>query len=218
MNIYKFAALFLILALVIFSGCSEKGHEGNSTQDHSMHSGKEGEQKKVAQIYENGRVIEFEETAPQIKLTNQDGKIVTNEDLKGKVVLFNFIYTSCKESCPIMTHKFMDIEKAMKDEIKKGLTLISITMDPEHDTPEVLKKHATSINADPAHWSFLTGEKTEVDKVLKGFRFFYQKNEDGSFGHSNAIVMLDRRGVWKYNFNILSVPVDILVERVKKEF
>ena len=205
-------------AFLLLAGCSEKGHEGHSADEHAGHNMKESEKKKTAQIYENGRIIEFAETAPQIKLTNQDGKIITNDDFKGKVVLFNFIYTNCKESCPIMTHKFMDIEKEMQAEIKKGLRLVSITMDPEHDTPEVLKKHAASIKANPEHWTFLTGEKVEVDKVLKGFNFFYQKNEDGSFGHSNAIVMLDRNGVWKYNFNILSVPIDILVERVRKEF
>lgn len=218
MKIKSYIAFFLILGVAIFSGCSEKGHEEHAGHDHSQHSGKEGEKKKTAQIFENGRIIQFEEKAPQIKLTNQDGKIVTNDDFKGKVVLFNFIYTNCKESCPIMTHKFMDIEKEMQAEIKKGLRLVSITMDPERDTPEVLKNHAQSINANPEYWTFLTGDKAEVDKVLKDFRFFYQKNEDGTFGHSNAIVMLDRNGVWKYNFNILSVPIDILVERVRAEF
>ncbi|MDH3975259.1 MAG: SCO family protein [Deltaproteobacteria bacterium] len=212
----KQITLLIMAALIIFAGCSEKGHEDHSS--HEQHTTKKAEKKKTAQIYENGRIVQFEETAPTINLTNQDGKIVTNEDLKGKVVLFNFIYTNCKESCPIMTHKFMDIEKEMQSEIKKGLRLISITMDPERDTPEVLKKHAASINANPEYWSFLTGEKSEVDKVLKGFRFFYEKNEDGSFGHTNAIVMLDRKGVWKYNFSVLTVPVDILVERVRKEF
>lgn len=218
MKIKSYIAFFLILALALFSGCSEKGHESHSDHDHSQHSGMDTREKKVAQIYENGRIIQFEETPPQIKLVNQDGKVVTNDDFKGKVVLFNFIYTNCKESCPIMTHKFMDIEKEMQAEIKKGLRLVSITMDPERDTPEVLKKYAESLNANPEYWSFLTGKKEEVDEVLKGFRFLYEKLEDGSFGHSNAIAMIDKKGVWKYQFNILTVPIDILVERVRQEF
>lgn len=223
MNIIRktFIPLFLA-AIVLASGCSEKkdsGHEGHMAEGHDQHKtdGK-APAKKTAQIFEGGRIVMFEETPPVINLIDQDGKRVTNEGLKGKVTLINFIYTRCDESCPIMVHKFMDIAKEMKDELGKKLQLVSITMDPEHDRPEILKSYAGKIEADTSSWSFLTEEKSIVDKVLKGFNFFYQKNEDGSFGHGNTIVMLDKNGVWKYNFNVLTVPVDILVERLKKEF
>jgi len=223
MNItYKtFIALFLAAA-VLAIGCSEKtdsGHEGHMTGAHDQHNHEAKDSgKKTAEIFEGGRIVMFEETAPVINLLNQDGKRVTNEGLKGKVTLINFIYTRCDESCPIMVHKFMDIAKDMKNELGKNLQLVSITMDPEHDSPGILKSYAEKIEADTSSWTFLTEEKSVVDKVLKDFNFFYQKNEDGSFGHGNTIVMLDKNGVWKYNFNILTVPVDILVERLKKEF
>lgn len=216
-----FIALFLA-ATVLASGCSEKtdsGHEEHMTEGHDQHKSEaKTPAKKTAQIFEGGRIVMFEETPPVINLLNQDGKRVSNEGLKGKVTLINFIYTRCDESCPIMVHKFMDIAKEMKDELGANLQLVSITMDPEHDSPEILKSYAEKIEADTSSWSFLTEEKSVVDKVLKGFNFFYQKNEDGSFGHGNTIVMLDKNGVWKYNFNVLTVPVDILVERLKKEF
>ena len=222
MNIMQKTFITLILAAtLIASGCSEKtdsGHEAHMAGDHDQHKREaKASGKKTAQIFEGGRIVMFEETPPVINLINQDGKRVTNEDLKGKVTLINFIYTRCDESCPIMVHKFMDIEKEMKDELGENLQLVSITMDPEHDSPEALKGYAGKIEADTSHWSFLTEKKDIVDKVLKGFNFFYQKNEDGSFAHGNTIVMLDKNGVWKYNFNILTVPVDILVERLKKE-
>ncbi len=223
MNIIQktFIALFLA-ATLIASGCSEKtdsGHEGQMTGEHDQHKHEaKASVKKTAQIFEGGRIVMFEETPPVINLINQDGKRVTNEGLKGKVTLINFIYTRCDESCPVMVHKFMDIAKEMKDELGKNLQLVSITMDPEHDKPEILKSYAGKIEADTSSWSFLTEKKDIVDKVLKGFNFFYQKNEDGGFGHSNTIVMLDKNGVWKYNFNVLTVPVDILVERLRKEF
>jgi len=216
-----FIALFLAAA-ILASGCSEKtdsGHEEHMTEGHDQHKPEaKATEKKTAQIFEGGRIVMFEETPPVINLLNQEGKRVTNEGLKGKVTLINFIYTRCDESCPIMVHKFMDIAKEMKDELGEKLQLVSITMDPEHDRPEILKSYAGKIEADTSSWTFLTEEKSIVDKVLKGFNFFYQKNEDGSFGHGNTIVMLDKNGVWKYNFNVLTVPVDILVERLKKEF
>jgi len=224
MNMIQKTFLPLILAVtVLTSGCSEKtdsGHEDHMTggQDQHMQHEAKASGKKTAQIFEGGRIVMFEETPPAINLIDQDGKRVTNEDLKGKVTLINFIYTRCDESCPVMVHKFMDIAKEMKDELGKNLQLVSITMDPEHDSPEILKSYAKKIDVDTTSWSFLTEKKDIVDKVLKGFNFFYQKNEDGGFGHGNAIVMLDKNGVWKYNFNVLTVQVDILVERLKKEF
>ncbi|MDT8318627.1 MAG: SCO family protein [bacterium] len=221
--IYKGFIALILAATFLTSGCSEKtdsGHEGHMAEGHDQHKSEaKVTGKKTAQIFEGGRIVMFEETPPSINLLNQDGKRVTNEDLKGKVTLINFIYTRCDESCPIMVHKFMDIEKEMKAELTEGkLQLLSITMDPEHDSPEILKKYAGKIEADTSYWSFLTEKKDIVDKVLKGFNFFYQKNEDGTFGHGNTIVMIDRNGVWKYNFNVLTVPVDILLERLKKEF
>ncbi len=210
---YSALALFVTMTL-LFYGCAKE--EQNAQSGHVEHEAKKPG-KKTAEIYENGRVVIFDEDAPAIDLVNQEGKKVTNGDLKGKVVLINFIYTHCEESCPIMMHKFMDIEKELKAHLGKDIQLVSITMDPERDTPEVLKKYAEKMKIDTSYWTFLTGKKAVVDKILKGFKFFYVKNEDGSFGHSNAIVGLDRAGRWKYNFNVLTVPVDILVERIKKE-
>ena len=210
---YELLALLMTAALLA-SGCAKE--EAGPHSGHVEHEAKEPG-KKTAEIYESGRVVIFDENAPLIDLVNQEGKKVTNDDLKGKVVLVNFIYTHCEESCPIMMHKFMDIEKELKEHLGKDIQLVSITMDPERDTPEVLKKYAEKMKIDTSYWTFLTGEKATVDKILKGFNFFYVKNEDGSFGHSNAIVGLTREGRWKYNFNVLTVPVDILVERIRKE-
>ncbi len=219
MNITKKTFITLITtAALAAAGCSEKTNSDHEGHDQHMQHAAKASGKKTAQIFEGGRIVMFEETPPEINLIDQDGKRITNEGLKGKVTLINFIYTRCDESCPIMVHKFMDIAKEMKDELGKNLQLVSITMDPEYDSPEILKSYAKKIDVDTSSWSFLTEKKDIVDKVLKGFNFFYQKNEDGGFGHSNTIVMLDKNGVWKYNFNVLTVPVDIVVERLKKEF
>ncbi len=219
MNIKKDVWKLLLTLILLSVGCSQGGdssgnHEGHTEKmDHSQHAAP----KKEIQVYENGRVIELEQEAPVIKLTDQSGKTVTNESLKGKAVLINFIYTNCDESCPIMVHKFMDIAEEMKSDLGKDLVLLSITMDPERDSVEALKAYAEKMKADTSYWSFLTGDKDVVAKTLKDFNFFYQKNEDGSFGHGNSMILLDKRGLWKYTFNVLTVPVDIAVKRIKEE-
>ena len=214
-RLYPVFALLTICALFTF-GCTkeEKLPHSGHTEHEQIKPGS-----KTAEIFENGRVVVFTEGAPvpAIDLIDQDGRKVTNEDLKGKVVLINFIYTNCEESCPIMMHKFMEIEKELKEHLGNSLRLVSISMDPERDTPEALKKYAEKMKTDTSYWTLLTGEKAVVAEILKGSNFLYQKNEDGSFGHSNTIVGLNREGQWKYNFSVLTVPVDILVERIKKE-
>ena len=215
MKIKKMFPTTLMLTLMAL-GCSEGSH---TAAEHSGHKNEgQAAPRKTAEVFENGRIIKYENEAPEIDLIDQDGNRVTNEDLKGKVVLINFIYANCKETCPMMVHKFMDIIKEMPEEMGKSLRLLSITMDPERDSAEALKKFSGELHADTSYWSFLTGDKEIVDKVLKGFNFFYKKNEDGeSFAHANKIVLLDKKGVWKYDFNVLTVPVDIAIERIKEE-
>lgn len=205
------AIIAFSIALICITGCT-KHEEGN----HAGHQNKETG-KKTAQVFENGRVIQFEEDAPVLDLVNQDGKKVTNADFKGKTILINVIYANCEESCPIQIHKFMEIEEAMKDKLGKSLQLVSITMDPERDSPAVLKSFAEKMDIDTSYWTLLTGDKSEIDKILKKFNFFYTKNDDGTFGHSNPIMTLNKEGKWIYTFNILTVPVDILLERIEKE-
>ncbi len=215
----RYLILLVVTALipVFLAACSESSHQmsgqmsGESGhEDHSAH-------KKTATISEDGRVIEFSENAPVIDLIDQDGRPVKNDDLTGKAVLINFIYAHCDESCPVMVHKFMDIAAELKGHMGKDLILLSITMDPERDTPDMLKGYAEKIRADESYWRFLTGEKDKVENTIKAFNFFFMKNEDGTFAHDNKIMMLDKDGRWKYIFNVLSVPVDIAVERIKKE-
>lgn len=211
-------ALFLVFISLPLISCSNK-----TEQAHTNHEGHEAHQHKVdekkadeIQIFENGRVLLFEREAPHIDLVDQNNQRVTSEDLKGKVVLINFIYTNCEESCPVMVHKFMDIARKLGEEMGRSIQLVSITMDPERDTPEKLKKYAEGLKADTSKWMFLTGEKETVDSVLKGFQFTYMKNEDGSFVHANGIMALDRNGVWRYQFNVLTDTVDIVIDRIKE--
>jgi cytochrome oxidase Cu insertion factor (SCO1/SenC/PrrC family) len=102
-----------------------------------------------------------------LPLLTQDGTPVRfyNDVLRGKLVLISFIYTSCTDICPILMHNLVDVQEKLGDRFGKDVFFVSITVDPEDDTPEELKKYAQRYEARPG-WTFLTGKKENVDWVI----------------------------------------------------
>ncbi len=106
---------------------------------------------------------------PDFVLTERSGRRITRADLIGRVWIANFIYTECKETCPLQTAKLARLQAEFAGE--PDLRLVSITVDPEHDTPGVLARYAERYRADPARWLFLTGDKRAIYHLAKdGFR------------------------------------------------
>jgi protein SCO1/2 len=102
-----------------------------------------------------------------LPLLTQDGKPVKfySDILKGKLVLISFIYTSCTDICPTLMHNLVDVQEKLGDRFGKDVFFVSISVDPEDDTPEELKKYAERYEAKPG-WTFLTGKKENVDWVV----------------------------------------------------
>jgi protein SCO1/2 len=100
---------------------------------------------------------------PNVPLTTQDGKNVRFYDdlLKGKIVAIDLIYTHCKYSCPLETARMAQLQRILGDRVGKDIFFYSITLDPERDTPEVLKAYAEKFHAGPG-WTFLTGKKEDI--------------------------------------------------------
>ena len=100
---------------------------------------------------------------PNLPMVTQDGQTVRLYDdlIKDKIVLINFIYASCKEVCPLVTARMAQVQKALGDRIGRDIFLYSISLDPEHDTPAVLKKYAQAFHAGPG-WLFLTGKPEDI--------------------------------------------------------
>jgi len=103
---------------------------------------------------------------PNVELTTQDGnKIHFYDDLlKGRIVAINFIYTHCHFSCPLETARLAQVQEMLGDRVGKDIFFYSITIDPRHDTPEVLKDYAEKFGAGPG-WTFLTGKKADIDRL-----------------------------------------------------
>jgi protein SCO1/2 len=137
---------------------------------------------------------------PDFILVDQDGKPFQFAKTRGKLVLATFIFTTCPDLCPLLTAKFAAIQRAL-DENKHGdYVLLSITTDPERDTPGVLKSYAERYKADLRHWSFLTGSRKELAKVWDRFGVMVRKSGRGEIQHTTLTTLIDQRGIRRVDY------------------
>jgi len=146
-------------------------------------------------------------------LTNQDGKQLRlyTDILKGNVVIINSFYSTCSGVCRVTIPVFKQLQESLGERVGKDVRLVSITVDPQNDTPEVLRQYAAGVGAKPG-WDFLTGDKQTVDQVLYKLGLYAEAKED----HSNVfIVGNEPTGLWKKVLGI-APPYEIRrsVERV----
>jgi protein SCO1/2 len=131
---------------------------------------------------------------PAFQLTDQTGKSITLEDLKGKIWAANFIFTRCKGPCPITVLRMQDLNTKLK-KVRGNVELVTFTVDPEYDTPEILKAFSEPLGADPASWKFLTGTPDAIQKiVVNGLLQPIAKEPDGTPAHSTRVVLVDGEG------------------------
>lgn len=133
--------------------------------------------------------------APKFELTNQDNRKISNEDYKGKVYVLEFFFTTCPSICPKMNLSMLEIEKTFFGNPNFGL--VSITIDPARDTPQVLKDHAKLLGVKSSTWNFLTGDKGAIMNLSnKGFNLYAGENAkvSGGFEHSGLFALIDKEG------------------------
>ncbi|MFV5688697.1 SCO family protein [Flavobacterium sp. ZT3R25] len=133
--------------------------------------------------------------APKFELVNQDNKKISNETYKGKVYVLEFFFTTCPSICPKMNLSMLAIEKTFFGNPNFGI--VSITIDPAHDTPAVLKAHAKLLGVKSSNWNFLTGEKDYIFNIAnKGFNLYVGENSkvSGGFEHSGLFALVDKNG------------------------
>lgn len=141
-----------------------------------------------------------------LKLVDQEGRRVDLYDdlMKDRIVVINTFFASCTGSCPIMAKSFQHVQEQLGDRVGRDVWLISITVDPKHDTPAALKTYATQWKARPG-WRLLTGTEAEVAAALKKIGQYVDDRET----HKNVILVgNDRTGLWKKLFG-LAKPAEI---------
>lgn len=132
--------------------------------------------------------------APDFSLTSQDGAPVSLADFRGKVLAVTFIFTSCADTCPLLTAKMAQVQDALGVDFGKRICFVSITVDPEHDTPAVLKDYAETFGADLNGWAFLTGEPVAIDAVGNRYGIYAGQNSGGGVDHTFLTSIIDGQG------------------------
>ena len=135
---------------------------------------------------------------PNVTLTTQDGQRVRFYDdlLKGKAVAIDLIYTDCKDECPLETARLVQVQKLLGDRVGKDMFMYSISIDPKHDTPDVLKEYADKFHAGPG-WLFLTGDEHDIQTIAKKLGLNYTLDEKAVDGHGPTLMLGDEpTGQW----------------------
>jgi protein SCO1 len=138
-------------------------------------------------------------TTPDFVLVNQDNQSFPSTQLRGKVVVLNFIFTTCTDVCPIFTANLAQLQRTLNSRYSGDVFFVSITTDPEVDSPKVLKAYAQRYNADFKNWVFLTGPESELNRVWKSFGIRVIKKGRGLVQHTSLTTVIDRQGVRRFN-------------------
>ena len=140
------------------------------------------------------RTVSSYGTVPSFQLVNQNGQVFGSAQLAGKIWIADFIYTTCPGPCPMISSRMSELQKPLE---KTDVHLVSFSVDPEKDTPEVLRGYAEKLQAEPARWDFLTGPKSTIYKLSHdGFKLAVSDGSDaeGIPVHSTRMVLVDRHG------------------------
>lgn len=169
MKKWKFSLFLIILAsFLLLAACGSQKYEGD-----------------------------FSYKVEDFTFTDQDGKEFSKSDLEGKIWIADFIYTTCETECPQMTYNKQKIEKALQEEGINDIEFVSFSIDPENDTPEVLKEYGEVRGIEFDNWTFLTGYDFETIKELAvtSFKIPLEKMKDeNTFMHGVSFMIVSPEG------------------------
>ncbi|MFO8147944.1 MAG: SCO family protein [Bacteroidota bacterium] len=165
---------------------------------------KKGDPSEVAYI------IQYEEKkrVPEFEFINQDGDTITEKDYLGKVYVIEFFFTTCPSICPIMNENLISVQNEIDNDEDFGI--VSITIDPKHDTPEVLKEYAENYGVTNPNWNFLTGDRDKIYEMANsGFGIFADEDETvpGGFAHSGLFALIDKEGYVRSRLDKFGNPI-----------
>jgi protein SCO1/2 len=157
-------------------------------------------------IFEPIKVLPRVRLAPGYILTDQDGNTVNNEQFRGKMTLYNFTYTRCDPpECRQLDLVMKDVQDRVHEVETYGIPVefVTISFDPEYDTPEVLKAHAEELGADTTTWHFLTSDDPmQVKRVVgTGFQVYFKEIDDGEYEFIPTMILVDGWGIVRGIYN-----------------
>ena len=160
--------------------------------------------------------------APSFMLTTQDNAQLKLTDLRGKVVAVTFIFTTCKDTCPVLTAKLVGVQRKLAADVSPNVAFVAISLTPKHDTPDVLKAYADAHNADLSRWSFLTGDAKQIQALAKQYGVFVKaKKSADDVDHGFLTSIIDRAGIIRVQYmGVRFEPSELLadLQALVKEF
>lgn len=140
-----------------------------------------------------GHELPNDGVVPSFQLVNQDNQSFGTEQLRGKIWIADFIYTTCPGPCPMISSRMSEVQKPLRD---TDVKLVTFSVDPQHDTPAVLRGYAAKLDAKFDRWNFLTGDKDTVYRLIRdGFKLATVEETQGQGPiHSTRMVLVDRTG------------------------
>lgn len=155
--------------------------------------------------------------APALALVDQESAKVSLDELRGRVVVLTGVYASCHSSCPMILGQAKRALDALDEPTRREVTVVAVTMDPEHDTPAVLARLATAQLVSAPTFRLATGAPDAVNDVLDRIGVTRQRDpETGVIDHTNVFAVIDRRGRLAYRFSLGDVQERWLVEALRE--
>jgi len=156
--------------------------------------------------------------APGFSLTDQDGNRLTNEDMRGKITLYNFTHSTCTPPCPQTSLVMKEVQDRLP-EIDTGdlpVELVTISIDPDHDTPQVLRAYAESVGAGMDSWHFATGPVERLRWIIGGgFGFYFDHKDDGRIVFDPGFMLVDGLGILRAEYRTASPDTDRILEGIQ---
>jgi protein SCO1 len=164
------------------------------------------------------RVLPRMALAPGYALVDQNGERLTSEDMRGSIVVYTFLHVGCGDACAQMNRTMQELARRA-DELDTGgvpLRLVTISVDPEHDTPDRLRSAAPALGADGEQWRFVTGDAATVKQVVGGgFGVFYEPRPEGGVRFDPAFVLVDGWGITRASNRVGIADAATLADQIR---
>lgn len=169
--------------------------------------------------------IEEDLSEKKYVLFNQDSvEVIYPENLKGKVAVIGYVFTNCPDICPLTTNNMRLVQEALKKENIMGVEFVTITFDPEYDTPSVLKEYAEVRRLDTSNWIFLTGDKSTTDQVMRDVGVVAVPSDSTKMAsgemmyfyvHTDRINLMDKEGRIRASYLGSELNIEKIVNDIK---
>ncbi|MGQ0710425.1 MAG: SCO family protein [Rhodoferax sp.] len=159
--------------------------------------------------------LDADEAAPGFKLTDQNGKAVSLASLRGKVVVASFIYTECKDICPVLPQILARVDKHLQPTEQAQVRFVGISIDPLRDTPQKLRSFMAAHGLSPQRWTLLTGTSAELTQVATDYGIVAKPDASGELVHNGVYILIDGQGKLRTEFHGLFTPTEEIAGAVR---